>query len=213
MDEFYSLVEVNNGGYSLNWGRDATLTFPVFKDADGDMLMTRAKGGNDPDDSLFDSDHDGLSDYDEISYGTNPRLFDSDDDGLYDIDEMLIGTDANRKDSDGDGLTDDLEVQGWFFTYGFYMMGLLKRQWFIQTRYYPTQTLMVLRIWKRKSTDSTPMFMKMPIYWITASVIAKWMLQSCCCRWMNSAEQLYLRIFRILNLTLSVMLMPVRSAG
>ena len=136
LDEFYTLVEVSNGGYSLNWGRDATLTFPVFKDADGDMLMTRAQGGNDPDDLLFDSDHDGLSDYDEISYGTNPRLFDSDDDGLYDIDEMMIGTDANRKDSDGDGLTDDLEVQGWFFTYGFYSDGAPK-----ETMVYPNPLL------------------------------------------------------------------------
>ncbi|MHB8133097.1 MAG: LamG-like jellyroll fold domain-containing protein [Anaerolineaceae bacterium] len=136
LDAFYSLVEVSNGGYSLSWGRDAEKSFPIFSDADGDMLKTSQKGGNDPDDSLFDTDQDGLSDYDEISYGTNPRLFDSDDDGLYDLEELMQGTDPKRKDSDGDGLPDAVEVAGWYFTYGFYSDGSPK-----ETMVYPNPLL------------------------------------------------------------------------
>jgi hypothetical protein len=136
LDGFYSLVGMGNGGYSLAWGQDGTLKFPTQSDADGDMLKTRQMGGNDPDDSQFDTDHDGLSDYDEIKFGTNPRLFDSDDDGLYDIDELVAGTNPNRKDSDGDGLTDALELAGWFFTYGFYSNGAPK-----ETMVYPNPLL------------------------------------------------------------------------
>lgn len=45
---------------------------------------------------LIDSDHDGLSDYDEINvYKTFPYLPDSDSDGISDKDEIAAGTDPN----------------------------------------------------------------------------------------------------------------------
>lgn len=45
---------------------------------------------------LIDSDHDGLSDYDEINvYHTSPYLPDSDSDGISDYDEIAAGTDPN----------------------------------------------------------------------------------------------------------------------
>ncbi len=119
LDEFYSLVEVTPGGYSFSWGRDAVLTFPAFRDSDGDGLTSIAFGGNDSDDSRADTDGDGLTDYYEVTQGLNPRLFDSDDDGLIDSEEVNIGTDALRKDSDGDGLMDTEELKGWLFTYAF----------------------------------------------------------------------------------------------
>ena len=60
-----------------------------------------------------DTDKDGLSDYDEVSWTmsswhtTDPNDADSDDDGLSDGEEEIIyGTSPNSKDSDGDGIPD-----------------------------------------------------------------------------------------------------------
>ncbi len=122
LDGFYTLAQSGNldGGYTLGWGRDAALTFGVQRDADGDSLVSGAfAGGNDPDDSQFDTDADGVGDAFEVAQGMNPRLNDTDDDGLKDADELRQGTDPLRKDSDGDGLTDGEELAGWMYTYGF----------------------------------------------------------------------------------------------
>ncbi len=120
LDEFYKLTTTATGAQTLAWGQDATLKFPAQKDADGDSLLSRAvTGGNDPDDSRFDSDNDGISDAGELREGTNPLLYDSDDDGLWDAEELALGTSPVRKDTDGDGLTDKEEMDGWLFTYGF----------------------------------------------------------------------------------------------
>lgn len=124
LDDFYSLKAKGNGTFALSWDSD----FPALRDADGDKLIY----SNDPDDSSFDTDNDGLSDYSETVFGTDPRLFDTDQDGLYDLAELLIQTDPTRKDTDGDGLTDFEEVQGWFYTYGFYADGSPK-----ETMVYP----------------------------------------------------------------------------
>ena len=58
-----------------------------------------------------DTDGDGLSDEDEISFGSDPSNPDSDGDGLGDAEEFEAGTDPNNPDSDGDGLNDFNEVQ------------------------------------------------------------------------------------------------------
>ena len=58
-----------------------------------------------------DTDNDGISDYDEKTYGINPRNADSDDDGLTDYQELNeVYSDPAVQDSDGDGLADGLET-------------------------------------------------------------------------------------------------------
>ncbi len=63
-------------------------------------------------DDMTDSDHDGLTDEDEINiYHTDPNNPDTDADGLKDGEEVLkYHTDPNRPDTDGDGLKDGDEV-------------------------------------------------------------------------------------------------------
>lgn len=64
----------------------------------------------DPDPS-FDSDHDGLTDGQEASLGTDPNDSDTDNDGLLDGAEVnTTHTDPTRADTDGDGLSDGVEL-------------------------------------------------------------------------------------------------------
>ncbi|WP_282167751.1 hypothetical protein [Shewanella japonica] len=62
-------------------------------------------------DSLHDADDDGLNDYVEEEYGTNPTNVDTDNDGINDGDEVALGLDPLLLDSDGDGFSDGFEVQ------------------------------------------------------------------------------------------------------
>ncbi len=58
-------------------------------------------------DAEADSDGDGLSNEQEIEFGTNPQEADTDEDGLNDDDEIdIYGTDPILEDTDGDGLKD-----------------------------------------------------------------------------------------------------------
>jgi len=58
-----------------------------------------------------DSDGDGISDSEEVFYGTNPLLDDTDLDGLKDGEEIYIyESNATNHDTDGDGLEDGEEV-------------------------------------------------------------------------------------------------------
>ncbi|MBR1377177.1 MAG: hypothetical protein IJ565_05170 [Bacilli bacterium] len=61
-------------------------------------------------DSLNDADGDGLSNKDEILYGSNPTIYDTDGDGLSDSLEKQYGTNYSIKDTDGDGLSDYDEI-------------------------------------------------------------------------------------------------------
>jgi len=61
-------------------------------------------------DSAVDSDGDGLSDWQEVVYGTNPYNPDTDGDGLTDKWEIDHGLDPLDWDMDGDGLSDGWEV-------------------------------------------------------------------------------------------------------
>ncbi|RYV03099.1 hypothetical protein SOPP22_05925 [Shewanella sp. OPT22] len=61
--------------------------------------------------SIIDSDNDGLNDYVEQDFGSDPRLFDTDGDGLSDAQEKELGTSPTSVDSDGDGFTDQFEVE------------------------------------------------------------------------------------------------------
>ncbi len=59
---------------------------------------------------LADTDGDGLSDADEITYGCNARIADMDGDGLKDGDEILYGGNPFIADTDADGYSDAEEV-------------------------------------------------------------------------------------------------------
>ena len=59
-----------------------------------------------------DSDHDGLSDYQEYLYGTDPYDPDTDHDGLSDYEEIkLFQTDPHNPDTNKNGITDGEEVK------------------------------------------------------------------------------------------------------
>lgn len=63
-------------------------------------------------DGLEDSDNDGLSDEEEIDYGTDPNNADSDNDGLSDREELeQWGTDPLNADTDGDTYEDGSEIE------------------------------------------------------------------------------------------------------
>ncbi len=100
----------------------------AFRDADGDGLLAQTYGGNDPDDTTWDTDHDGLSDAWELDKSSvaadeggqffDPRNPDTDGDGLNDGEEARLGSNPNNPDSDGDIINDYDEVRvGWDFTY------------------------------------------------------------------------------------------------
>ena len=102
------------------WTWDPNL--PPLRDRDGDGLLAAARGGNDPNDTKWDTDGDGVSDLVELRWREqgallNPNAADTDGDGLSDAEELRLGTDPTSADTDGDGLTDRQEVQGWTFTY------------------------------------------------------------------------------------------------
>ena len=73
----------------------------VVEDLDGDGF----EDAFDP-----DLDGDGLPNFEEEFYGTDPRLFDTDDDGLSDGEEVELGTFGLFEDSDEDGLADGTEI-------------------------------------------------------------------------------------------------------
>jgi hypothetical protein len=106
LDGFYDLKALPDGGYALSWGQEGDIKFGRMLDMDGDGLPSTV----DPNDSLWDSDLDGLGDGYELQIGSSPTNPDSDGDGLGDYQEVLAGTDPNRKDTDGDGLWDSQEV-------------------------------------------------------------------------------------------------------
>ena len=131
LDGFYSLEGDGIGGFHLAWDT----RFPSLMDADGDGLVSRAKGGADPDDSTWDYDGDGLSDYWEYQNGYAVDASDGDNDGLSDYWEVFYGTNPTMADSDSDGLEDGAEFfhpdalnpysnstttwsGGWTITYG-----------------------------------------------------------------------------------------------
>lgn len=60
---------------------------------------------------FVDSDHDGLSDEEELIQNTNPKKQDTDGDGLSDREEVKVyRSDPRNPDTDGDGYQDGNEV-------------------------------------------------------------------------------------------------------
>ena len=83
-------------------------------DVDGDSLTDSEEAALGTDNTLWDSDGDGLSDDFEYlnaaTYGTDPLDADSDDDGLTDGQEFRWVTLIDTADTDNDGLGDAQEV-------------------------------------------------------------------------------------------------------
>lgn len=80
--------------------------YPFFKPDSSDT------NGNGVSDAAEDSDGDGLTNYEEQQFKTNPLSRDTDDDGLSDKDEIVIyKTNPLKKDTDSDGINDDRELQ------------------------------------------------------------------------------------------------------
>ncbi len=61
-------------------------------------------------DGECDFDMDGLNNYEEVLYGSNPHKADTDSDTLNDADEILHGTDPADTDTDKDGMSDGIEI-------------------------------------------------------------------------------------------------------
>lgn len=57
-----------------------------------------------------DTDGDGLSDYEEVRVGTDPREADTDGDGIEDADELRLFFSPADFDTDGDGLADGIDL-------------------------------------------------------------------------------------------------------
>ncbi len=68
--------------------------------------------------TIADSDGDGLSDTMERSYGLNPHDSDTDSDGLDDSSEFNYKSDPKNPDTDGDGYLDGAEVEAGFSPIG-----------------------------------------------------------------------------------------------
>lgn len=98
-------------------------TDPYSADTDGDKLSDYAEYmmiGTDPlladtdlngiSDGDEDFDNDGLSNAEEMEWGTSVVSEDTDGDGLTDKKEVSLGTDSLNEDTDGDGLNDYLET-------------------------------------------------------------------------------------------------------
>ncbi|MCB0194085.1 MAG: LamG domain-containing protein, partial [Anaerolineae bacterium] len=104
---FRELTAVGNDSYRLAWHDDF---YSVQVDADNDGLRSKESGGPDPNDSLPDSDFDGLGDLFEYQHGSSLTEADADCDGLTDYWETFYNTNPNQPDSDNDGLIDGEEM-------------------------------------------------------------------------------------------------------
>lgn len=94
---------------------DALLENNSLKDSDGDGLQDYLEDYFGTDKNVKDTDGDGISDYIEImKIKSDPLVADSfkdaDKDGLSNLQEIKKGTDPLNGDTDGDGLSDGKEV-------------------------------------------------------------------------------------------------------
>jgi len=98
--EFNDFIPLAPGEEESATGTDMT-GGEVIVEEDADIIPT----------APVDSDTDGLSDSEELIYGTNPLLMDTDGDGVSDYEEIKIyNSNPLNTDSDGDGFSDGEEI-------------------------------------------------------------------------------------------------------
>jgi hypothetical protein len=84
---------------------------PGGVDSDGDGLSDEFEENVLRTDAhLRDTDGDGLNDFRERDFGSNPLQPDSDLDGVNDYREVIVGTNPQNKDTDGDRIDDRTEI-------------------------------------------------------------------------------------------------------
>jgi len=78
----------------------------------------------------IDSDKDGLTDIEEINFGTNPQLYDSDGDTLSDYQEIKnIGTDPLKTNTDNDRYKDNEDREPLFKNSADIQISLENKEW------------------------------------------------------------------------------------
>ncbi len=118
-------LDPNSDFRSIQLHARDTYLIMFTSDEDEDGLFLREEYLYGSDDTLVDTDGDGLDDFEEVRVGwlvakvpglpyrvfPSPARPDSDLDGLEDAEEKIAGTDPNRSDTDLDGLSDAFELQ------------------------------------------------------------------------------------------------------
>lgn len=115
--------EDNDGDKLPNWAEDMYGTDKNKADSDGDglsdyeeVMVTRTNpllkdsDSNSIPDGEEDFDNDGLTNLEEVAFGSDPYQADVDEDGLNDAKEKELGTDPKKEDTDNDNLSDAQEL-------------------------------------------------------------------------------------------------------
>ena len=98
--------------YYFDYGIKISYYMFESTDSDGDGLSNEEEIAYGTNPYKSDSDDDGLSDYEEIyTHKTSPVLADTDGDGIFDFEELTLNLNPNNADTDGDGLTDFEEIR------------------------------------------------------------------------------------------------------
>ncbi|MFN3337837.1 MAG: hypothetical protein ACK42I_10105, partial [Thermomicrobium sp.] len=100
------------GTWTVRWV-DAGTRGTVYQEVTFEVLPVSGGGpASPPPQGSIDSDSDGLTDDDELSFGTDPYNRDTDGDGLTDgFEAWVFGSDPRKEDTDWDGTYDGAEYQ------------------------------------------------------------------------------------------------------
>ncbi len=101
---------INISNDNVNLVNDNTNKIEIDNTNDNDVTNSNVNAG-----TFIDSDHDGLSDEEELIHNTNPKKKDTDEDGLTDREEVRVYlTDPRNTDTDGDSYMDGVEVSNFY---------------------------------------------------------------------------------------------------